>query len=226
MKTELITRAGKAAPLAWQEMDANFQRLMYFSGTWAAGTYEANEVVIHDQSQWICTAATTTQEPSLGAFLGGTSDWFPIAISPWGIGEMTLDAPDTGFPNLGGGWVTVTYDSSDYDQNTVLTPATGEFQVASEGVWELQFTFAMLHNSTQSGRVTTVRIYDITNGIGGGGLNVGIGRNQEATQSTASIWFTADGTNIGNTYRIELGGGDSVTVDEMTAARLALKKLV
>lgn len=190
---------------------------------WAAGTYEEHEVVNHQQNAWVCIVPTTTQEPSLANVLGSTSDWFPLSINPWGFGRMWLSAPDLGFPDLGGGWQTVTYDSSDFAQNTTLTPATGTIQFDYPGVWECNVQLSFLHNSSNSGRLTNLRLSDGTTQTGV--FPIGIGRNAESSNASVNIWVSITDANIGGGFFVEIGGGDAVTVDEMTVAALSAKKL-
>ena len=93
MKTDLTLRIPKGAPVTYSEGDANWQRLNYFNGAWAAGTYEIYEIVYHRQNTWICLVPTTTQEPDLANVLTSTSDWWPMSINPWGFGHSHLRTP-------------------------------------------------------------------------------------------------------------------------------------
>jgi len=69
MKTDLKYRMEQR--LTYDDYDANLRRQMYWSGKWAAGTYEPNEVVEHKGGVWICVNETTT-EPGTAA---GLTDW-------------------------------------------------------------------------------------------------------------------------------------------------------
>ena len=60
------------------ENDSNFDRLMYWSGDWVAGSYEVQQVVEHKGRGWVCNTATAT-EPGLLA-----TDWTLI-------GQQTLE---------------------------------------------------------------------------------------------------------------------------------------
>ena len=66
MKSDLTLRLDKGSPLTHSQHDANFNRLVYWSGDWSAGTYQANEMVQHNNALWICLAETTVA-PSLAA---------------------------------------------------------------------------------------------------------------------------------------------------------------
>ena len=77
MKDDLTLRTNLPAGqtnLRYDQADANWDRLMYWSGQWTAGTYTQNEVVSNNGMVWICTAASTTSEPALVGG-GGGSDW-------------------------------------------------------------------------------------------------------------------------------------------------------
>lgn len=58
------------APGATGTFDTSFQ------GAWSAGTYTVGETVSHGGFLWVCTAASTTQEPT-----GSPSDWSKLANS-------------------------------------------------------------------------------------------------------------------------------------------------
>ena len=60
MRDDETLRSEKGAALTHAEVDANFSRLMYWSGPWAAGDYEANEVVT--DSGWTMIANKLTSE--------------------------------------------------------------------------------------------------------------------------------------------------------------------
>lgn len=229
MKDDLTLRVPLGrVPMTHTQHDANFKRLMYWSGLWAAGTYEANECVQHRTGTWVVkpTVATTTQEPLISNILSQSSDWDVIALSPWGFGEMTLTSPNAGFPDLGAGWTPVTYSTSGFDQNTTLNPAQGTVSFDREGTWELQFSFSIDHVQENSGRITNMRAFNVTESIGGSSTPIGIGRNVEVTNGTATVWLVVATDDVGDLFRVELGGGDTVVVNEMTTARLAVKMLV
>ena len=76
MKDDLTLRIPKGAPLTNEEGDANFSRLMYWSGPWVAGTYEPNEVVLDGEWLMICNNLTTER------------------AGPQASGDPTWDLPD------------------------------------------------------------------------------------------------------------------------------------
>jgi len=60
-----------------------------FQNAWSAGTYTVGETVTNDGFLWVCTAASTTQEPT-----GSPSDWSKLANSFTTLAED----PGSGFP--------------------------------------------------------------------------------------------------------------------------------
>lgn len=231
MKTDLTLWNEKLAELTKAEMDTNFARLMYFNRLWTAGTYQANEAVLHNQNAWVVRpdVVSTTQEPSLANVLTSTSDWDPLSVNPWGFGELRLTIQDAAFPDLGLTYIPIDgYDQANYEQNTVLNAAAGTIAMSVEGVWEVQVMINIEHDEAQQGRTTNVRLSNVTAGQDGPPYPVGIGRNQTVTQTSLTFWTTIEavgGASLDDAYRVEIGGGSTVQVDALNLARYAVRKI-
>ncbi|MCP4211792.1 MAG: hypothetical protein GY764_09980 [Halieaceae bacterium] len=212
MAKNLNYRAGAADPISFAQVDDNFDALMHYSGVWAAGTYTRNEVVKYQGGVYVCTAASTIETP----YEGLLTDWDLIGTTP-GRGAMNLETPYAGSD------ITATYQpiifDTDYGFEVGLetTPATGEFKILHPGLWTISLLISIDHNESNSGRSVRVRLRNVTKGISGSGASVPIGRNQPGTLLSFSLpaQVTLDGVNaaggLGDSFRWELGGGDTVT---------------
>jgi hypothetical protein len=200
-------------------MDGNFERLSYYAGDWAAGTYTAYEVVQHEGGTWMALA-TTTAEPG-----SNIAEWLPIGIVP-GRGGM-VKTPDTAGTDIGAGWQTLTYNALTIGTYGVtLTPASGTFNTTWPGLWELRVLFSMSHDEQNTGRSTNIRLWNVTDGAQvGASVYVPIGRNQPGTLVPGFLNLDVAAADLGDDIRVEIGGGDTIAGITWHTSRLELTQL-
>lgn len=129
-------------------------------------------------------------------------------------GAMNIATPQA-FPSLGGAWQPI----DNYDANVIAVPRTittdlaaGTISFSIEGVYFVSFTLIFEHNSSNSGRLTNLRFFNVTDGVQvGTDFTVGTGRNAESTSITVASPIEIDPTNVGDAVRIEIGNGDTYT---------------
>ena len=94
-----------------------------WQGAWSAGTYTITQAVSHNGSSWICTATSTTEEPSISA-----TDWDLIALKGTdGAGSGDVNAPATNTDNYIPQWDGTNSKTlkDGIDPSTLLTTTTG-----------------------------------------------------------------------------------------------------
>ena len=148
---------------------------------------------------------------------------FPRGIGQALYGSMNLSAAAAG-NDLG-----VVYDPiTEYD--TVNLPGlgitfdlvAGSMAFATTGVYVVNFLASLNHNSSNSGRVTSMRLFDITAAVPlPGEVRIGIGRNVEDTAIAVSLLVEIGQAEINEAIRAELGNGDIVTSVIWTTLSLA-----
>jgi len=218
-KTDLELRAGRILPYTHDILDANFNRLLYYSGAWSAGTYEENEVVNHSGGLWVCVATTTTAEPGTDIL-----SWQPLAPVS-GRGAMNLLTPFAG--TVGSGWTVVPFD------NITVNPyglsfdlANNQFTIQFLGVWQFLFVINLSFSESQQGRNTSLRLWNVTDGVQvGPTLILPIGRNQDGVLT--SIPYISDllAGSIGKTLQFEIGGIDDLGATTFEASTLGMNQI-
>ena len=118
--------------------------------------------------------------------------------------------------SFGGAWTPIT----DYSEQRIavprgitLDPVAGTFTIDYPGVYEVAVALTIEgHNSSNGGRVTNARFYDVTGGAPlGAGVAIGIGRNQEDTNATFVVPLELDENTDDHAIRLEIGDGDNVS---------------
>lgn len=191
-------------PLAHADVDANFRRLGYWSGDWAAGSYQANEMVWFEGGIYRCLIDTTATPLNSG-------DWEPITPRP-GIGAMVAAVPIAG-PDLGAGFQVINqFDTISIPTfGCTLNTITGEFRTLARGVWDIELNFSIEHDELNQSRDTRVRLWNVTTGAAvGHPFVIGIGRNTNATDVYIKERIIAGSTV--HDFRVEIGGGDAVAL--------------
>lgn len=188
---------------------ANLERLAYYSSDWVAGTYTEAEIVKHRGCLWYCKAAAggTVLEPSFSS-----ADWELLAPDP-GTGAMSLSAPIAG-PNITATYQTITqFDQQDQIvRGLTYDLVAGTIQINYPGTWAHTIFLSIEHDEQNFGRSFFLRIFNQTQGIPSPGsiLRVGVGRNQNVTATTIPISkHYIDDANLGDVFRLEIGGGDT-----------------
>lgn len=132
-----------------------------------------------------------------------------------GYGGINLSTPDVGFPDLGDGWETLPADNAYFTAPRAVTQdvATDSLSILYPGVWIILIAVAFHHNSSNSGRTTYLRLFDIDDGDAPGKeYPLGIGRNVEDTSESVTFPVVIDEADAGHAFRVEIGGGDDVTI--------------
>lgn len=131
-----------------------------------------------------------------------------FTFAAYGAIDIHTPHPDG---NIGVGWQPLDF------YNTVRVPArgitlglNGEFSVDNQGVYMLNLTGSVEHNSSNGGRSFNIRLYNVTDGIAEPGILIGTGRNAEATTIPVSSLFELSPADVGKIFRAEYGGsGDT-----------------
>ena len=158
---------------------------------------------------------TTLAEFSLSSFVAAA----------YGSVRMST-APQAG-PDLGAGW-----QALDRMDQVAVTPrlmdvrSPGEFSVDHPGVYNLQTEVGFEHNSSNGGRFTQLRLFNVTDGVPTSlTTSIVIGRNVEVTQWTGNLLFEADDVAAQKYYRWEIGGGDAVSSMSWLTQSLSVNQL-
>lgn len=125
---------------------------------------------------------------------------------------------DGGPTSIGAAWTPLTFDmvvQPAIPKYFTVDAANGTLQAHFNGMYAVAITVAFEHNSSNSGRTTNIRVYNVTQGIGGAGVVVGTGRNAEATSFSGTILYQV--VNDNDVFRIEIGNGDSYTAIDWNA---------
>ncbi len=126
------------------------------------------------------------------------------------------------------GWsdITGTFQSIDITNALMLPNHRGVVQDVDsgalspnlEGVYYITVGGSLGHNSSNSGRTTSVRLYDLVSAQAvGDPYQIGIGRNVEVT--TLNIGFPVEVVGVGTSANlvVQIGGGDTLTTVEWLA---------
>ena len=104
--------------------------------------------------------------------------------------------------------------------------APGEFSVDYPGVYNLQTEVGFEHDSSNGGRFTQLRLFNVTDGVPiPVTTSIGVGRNVEVTQWTGNLLFEADASAAQKYFRWEIGGGDTVSSIEWLTQSLSVNQL-
>jgi hypothetical protein len=155
-----------------------------------------------------------TTPPVTGAALvyNGTK-WVALPVFPTiGYGGVVLSVP-TGIPNLGIGFEVLPADAAVVTSPVTVTQdfANDGIRFSQEGVWNINIGFSLTHNESNSGRETTVQLYNATEATGGNGVPMPIARNQPGTYFSGTLMVEVTAADEGDLYQIRVGGGDSIT---------------
>jgi len=135
-----------------------------------------------------------------------------VELQPAGYAAASLGTGGEADTDIGAGW-----NPLDMIDTSTISPrgveifpsGDGTFRMTNDGIWQIALSLSFAHNSSNGGRTTNIRMYNITQGFGPTGVPIGIGRNVEDTLATLSIML--DVTNTADHFRFEIGGGDSLT---------------
>ena len=126
---------------------------------------------------------------------GSASLSAPVADTDIGLAFIPMDQADT---------IDIPFKDSTFDT------ATGQFSVTKKGIWDVDLSFNLSHNESNSGRETFLRLWDVNGGVPiGREYPIGIGRNQPGTDRSLQAPFAV--TTPGQPIRFEIGGGDTIS---------------
>ena len=210
-KDRLKFRTQIGRRLFHQEVDDNFDALMYYSGPFegTAGPYQPHEVVRWDGCLWVCLSATDIPPSILDPA------WDILSPYP-GIGRMSLGADMAGGDDITTDWQDWRYYDTlaTYNRGCALAPASGYIRIDSLGIWDIDFQAFFSHNETQQERSFSLRVWNATDLIQlGAAVRFGIARNQSATAINARLRLEVTTNFIYDVLVIQAGevsgaGGD------------------
>lgn len=163
------------------------------------------------------------------AIIPGGPEHINLQIFPRGIGKAAHGgmsvATSAPFPTID-----ATYQPIDVFDTIYLTgfgvtfdlPA-GSFALDTTGTFVLTLLGSVAHNSSNSGRRTNVRLWDITAaGPIGSPFPIGIGRNVEDTTIALTLAFVVDLPSVNDAIRFDIGGGDTLSAVTWSALAVTL----
>lgn len=180
--------------------------VLLWRGIWNGTTaYQRNDLVRHEGQVWIADVDNLNVQPGI-AF--GVATWVPLLYP--GSGGMDMTAPEL-IGTIDSGWTILDqFDNNLFTPYGITTdPLGGTFTFEFLGLWQESFSLFFAHNSSNSGRITYVRLWNVTAGAELARVPIGVGRNVEDTNSTFTILSRFSEADIGATLRWEIGGGDS-----------------
>ncbi len=218
-KDDLLMRSGLGRSMSYAEVDGNFNRLMYLTGNWVAGSYTPNEIVRHDGALWVCLIATSL-EPSMEETVA-TGNWFPLVYP--GSGSGTQDVSQV-IGTVGAGWTTIEMDNEGIPPyGCSFDLAADTFQFLFPGVWQLNGNLFFSHDSSNNGRTTNLRFFNVTDGVPiGTPVPIGIARNVEDSQASFTVLLRLAASDADETIRVEIGGGDTLSAVTISAFAMNL----
>lgn len=167
--------------LYWNDVDDNFNALLHYSGSWnATDSFTVNELVRHEGGLWICLVDNTGVEPSLPLI----PQWIPL-IYP---GSGSVNQTATQVIGTLADWTPIEFDAEPF------TPYGCSFDLANDtykldfaGIWQEALTLFIEHNEANQSRRVAVRLWNTTDSVSLGEVQVGIGRNTDASSITVVL---------------------------------------
>ena len=140
-------------------------------------------------------------------------DW-EECVPAIGYGSMNLGTPGASFPNLGAAYQDITvFDTvGDGPVGATVNTTTGQFSFLEQGIWQLSISVSFEHNSTNNGRTTNVRLWNVTKGAASNSFIIGTGRNAEASNASISLSVVVQNPSTretGDLFVWQIGGGDT-----------------
>ena len=128
-----------------------------------------------------------------------------------GVGEMELTAPSAG-ADIGLAYQPVDqFDSVSIPGQGITLATDGTFTFQQNGIWDIRLQLNISHNESNASRETNIRLYDVTGAAEIGSAAIPIARNQPGTATSISLRANIPSSGLGNTYRFEIGGGDTLS---------------
>ena len=138
------------------------------------------------------------------------SEWVAGNFTPAARSSMLIDP--IGFSSIGAGYTPIdNYDSEIAPRGVTTDLVAGTIAFNIYGVFQITVGLNLSHNESNQGRTTNIRFWNVTDGVSGGIVEVGIARNQPATNFTTVYQVDVTSNEIGKAFRLEIGGGSSIT---------------
>ena len=137
----------------------------------------------------------------------GIATWCPTSGPFKGYGSVSQTiAPFAA--TLGAGYTVLLSDQSDLNTPVaVIQDAVNNGLIFEQaGVWSITSTFTIGHDSANDGRTFNVEIYNSTDAVSSNGTTVGVGRNVEYTNYSASMLVDVPESAVGDLFQIRIGG--------------------
>jgi len=138
-------------------------------------------------------------------------------------GSMFLVTPEAGSD------ITGAFQTIDHFDTIGMTPvgcsvntSTGEFSIDIAGSWLLLIRINLTHNESNSGRETFIRLFNVTTASAASSNPIPIGRNTPGTSDTPVLARQFPASEIGDTFRLEIGGGDTLSSVTWEASNVVL----
>ena len=140
------------------------------------------------------------------------SEWVAGNFQPAARSSMSI--ANVGFSSIGLGWTVIdNYDSQVIPRGITNNLVAGTMAFNLYGVFQVSVGINLDHNETNQGRQTFIRFFNVTDGAQSGGLiPVSIGRNQPGLNFSDSFEAEILAADINKEFRLEIGGGSSITV--------------
>ena len=202
------------------ELDQNLRNLTRESeGAWNGRAYKKNEKVWYQGIEFIAwNDIPAGKAPDVIQNIANPVDWV-ATDGTHGRGSMRLDTPTGtpgsipvgGNPNPDDNWVTIPFDTQPYLPFGIEFDLVNDtFDLDYNGLWDFSLLLSFSHNESNQGRDFRVRIYDVIDGVGAGGIKVFVARNQPGTtQQLIFDWQVTD-LVFGHTFRFEAGEASQV----------------
>lgn len=140
-------------------------------------------------------------------------------------GSMFLDTPQT----TDDADITGTFQTIDQYDTIGMTPrgctvntTTGEFTLDVDGSWMILIRINLTHDESNSGRETFLRLFNVTDTTSSDPAPIAIGRNTPGTSDTPVLAFDLLVADESDTFRVEIGGGDTLATVRWQSVNLVL----
>lgn len=131
--------------------------------------------------------------------------------------------PGTPLPDLGLGWETIPLDTAGAVRAITINLGNDSFAFQYDGVYQITLSGSLNHNNLNAGRTVNIRLFNVTLGTPlPGAFPIGISRNVEDTVITISLLAEITDAEKGQEMRIEIGGGDAVSLVSISTMNVAI----
>ena len=139
------------------------------------------------------------------------SEWVAGNFTPASRASMLLDP--VGFSVIDLTYTPIDNYTSEIAPRGITTNlVAGTMAFDIYGVFQIAVELNLSHSESNQGRTTNIRFWNVTDGGSAGIVEVGIARNQPATNFTTVFQTEIAAGDTGKAYRLEIGGGDTIVV--------------